>query len=115
MNAPMIEEIHRLGAMACRRGILAAGFACLLLAQAAAVAAEPAAPEILRGSSAPPPPAVAVGQPAADSADVVAAGNRVWFVDRAEGTLIGCRLINTSYVGVERIACSARDLPEAAR
>lgn len=114
MNAPMIEGIRRLGAMACRRGIPAAGFACLLLAQAAAAAAEPAAPEILRGSAAPPPPAVA-GEPAADDTDVVAAGNRVWFVDRAEGTLVGCRLINTSYVGVERIACSARDLPEAAR
>lgn len=97
------------------RRALAAGIACLLLAQAGGVAAQQA-PEILRGSSAPPlPPRAATNGPAAAGADVVAAGDRVWFVDRDEGTLVGCRLINTSYVGVERIQCAARELPETAR
>lgn len=112
----MTEPMNRkaLLEMAGRRA-LAAGFACLLLAQAVGAAAQQA-PEILRGSSAPPlPPRAAAKEPATDGTDVVAAGDRVWFVDRDEGTLVGCRLINTSYVGVERIQCAGRDLPETHR
>ncbi|MCB1990124.1 MAG: hypothetical protein R3D28_26645 [Geminicoccaceae bacterium] len=113
MTEPMNENAVRQAAV---RRVMAAGFACLLVAQAGAALAQQAAPEILRGSSAPPlPPRPATSEPANDSADVVAAGNRVWFVDKDEGTLVGCRLINTSYVGAERIECSARDLPEASR
>ena len=113
MTEPVNEIAGRQGTS---RLAMAAGFACLLLAQAGGALAQQAAPEILRGSSAPPlPPRAAASEPAKDGADVVAAGNRVWFVDREEGTLVGCRLINTSYVGVERIRCAARGLPEAGR
>ncbi len=108
MNRKAIREVVG-------RRALAAGFACLLLAQAGVAMAQQA-PEILRGSSAPPlPPRSTASEPAENGADVVAAGNRVWFVDREEGTLVGCRLINTSYVGVERIQCAGRDLPETER
>ncbi|MEZ5906344.1 MAG: hypothetical protein R3C69_15035 [Geminicoccaceae bacterium] len=113
MTEPMNEIVGRQGGL---RRAMVVGFACLLLAQAGGALAQQAAPEILRGSSAPPlPPRAAASEAAEDGADVVAAGNRVWFVDRDEGTLVGCRLINTSYVGVERIQCAARGLPEAQR
>ncbi len=96
------------------RGAVALGLVCLLVAAAADTRAQETVPDILRGTPAPPPEVVAAPEPE-DGARTVAAGNRVWFIDRNEGTLVGCRLINSSYVGAERIECSARDLPEAVR
>lgn len=114
MNELRKRDSSRPASIGASRGAVALGLACLLVAAAADTRAQETAPEILRGTPAPPPEAVAVPAPG-EGAQTVAAGNRVWFIDRNEGTLVGCRLINTSYVGAERIECSARDLPEAAR
>jgi hypothetical protein len=73
---------------------------------------QPDAPEILRGSVAPPPPAV---EPAAGPGEpLIAAGDRVWFVDRERRRLTGCRLINTIYVDTQAIRCTERRLPRGA-
>lgn len=73
-------------------------------------AASPPPVEILRGSAAPPPARV---EPAAgpDQRRAVG-GERVWFVDEGSGTLTGCRLINTIYVGRQAIRCTERRLPK---
>lgn len=80
-------------------------------AQEAAATAAPA-PEVLRGSVAPPAPAV---EPAAGSGGpLIAAGDRVWFVDQERRRLTGCRLINTIYVDTQAIRCTERRLPRGA-
>lgn len=77
-----------------------------------ASAAAIAAPEILRGSVAPPPPRV---EPAAGPGErLVAAGDRIWFVDRSARRLTGCRLINTIEVDGQAIRCTERRLPRGA-
>jgi hypothetical protein len=69
-------------------------------------------PEILRGSVAPPPPRV---EPAAGPDErLVAAGERIWFVDPSSRRLTGCRLINTIEVDGQAIRCTERRLPRGA-
>ena len=72
--------------------------------------ASPPAVEVLRGSVATPPVPV---EPAAgpDQRHAIG-GERVWFVDEGSGTLTGCRLINTIYVGRQAIRCTERRLPK---
>jgi hypothetical protein len=45
------------------------------------------------------------------SPEVLAAGSRLWIVDRDEGTLTACRLGPTAYVGRDRVRCTRRGLP----
>jgi len=79
--------------------------------------ADPAEPtsrpsvEILRGSAAAPPPAPVEPAAGPDQRRAVG-GERVWFVDEAGGTLIGCRIVNTIDVGRQAIRCTERPLPE---
>jgi hypothetical protein len=42
---------------------------------------------------------------------VVAAGSRIWIVDRATDKLSVCRLVSTTQVGEHRIDCQAATLP----
>lgn len=84
--------------------------AAFLGSAAADAAAQDPAPEILRGSVAEPPLAVAV-EPEAGPSEVIAAGDRIWFIDEDRGTLTGCKMVNTSIVGVRRVACARRPLP----
>lgn len=71
----------------------------------------PAPPEVLRGSVAAAP----VVEPAAgpDGSQLVG-GERVWFVDRDNRRLTGCRLVNTVQVGGQAIWCTERRLPRGA-
>jgi hypothetical protein len=46
-----------------------------------------------------------------ETPQVVAAGSKVWFVDRATDRLTTCRLRKTSYVSKYVIACQSRTLP----
>jgi hypothetical protein len=69
------------------------------------------APDILRGSVAPPP---RVEPSAGAEGRVVAAGERIWFVDRSAKRLTGCRLINTIEVDGQAIRCTERRLPRGA-
>ncbi len=73
--------------------------------------ARPGVPDVLRGSVAEPP---AVEPAAGPDAAEIAAGDRIWFVDRQARRLTGCRLISTSEVGVQRVQCTERRLPRGA-
>jgi hypothetical protein len=48
---------------------------------------------------------------ARSNSDIVTAGSRVWYVDRAAGNLSVCRLVKTTQVSEHRIDCHARALP----
>ena len=67
---------------------------------------------VYRGSSTAAPAAmdrqVANARPIAE---IVSSGSRIWFVDRAAGTLSVCRLVSTTQVGEHRIDCHAGALP----
>jgi hypothetical protein len=71
-------------------------------------AAGPSPVPVYRGSAIAP-----ARLPAADPSPAVAAvgGERVWFVDRARGELVGCRLVSTFTVGRNVIRCVRRGLP----
>lgn len=105
--------------------------AALLLAPAAALAeGGPGRPPgaggpvaVYRGTRADVPPAVPVyrGRPAAVATpaeeapagpELLAAGNRLWIVDRDTGTLTACRVGATTRVGRDRVRCVERELPD---
>ncbi|MFQ5972770.1 MAG: hypothetical protein ACE5Q3_10580 [Alphaproteobacteria bacterium] len=45
----------------------------------------------------------------------IVGGEVIWFVNRADGRLVGCNLRNTFTVGVRAITCTRRSLPRGAR
>lgn len=88
-------------------------------------ASVPPAVAVYRGTRASVPPAVPVYRgdpaptPALDEAEVVpegpeylAAGNRLWVVDREARSLTACRVQATTQVGRDRVRCVARGLPD---
>ena len=118
---------------------LLAGLAALLLAPAAAEAGEvppgnpwrPPGPSdqvaTYRGTRANVPPTVPVYRGNSDAGsgtgqavpaggetqpELLAAGNRLWIVDREGGTLTACRLGPSYQVGRDRVRCASRDLPD---
>jgi hypothetical protein len=62
-----------------------------------------------RGSAIRPRYLTAQAPPA--TAEVVG-GRRIWFVDRAQGELTSCRVINTFNVGDRRVRCTRGALPD---
>ena len=67
---------------------------------------------VFRGSPVAAPTATERQMASAASAEtIVASGSRIWFVDRAAGTLQACRLEPTTQVGEHRIDCHTRTLP----
>jgi hypothetical protein len=80
----------------------------------AEVAREPGdPPRVLRGSAIAPRPLAADLPPPRDWQ--VAAGQRLWLVDAAQGDVVACRLRATSTVGRRVIACVSGDLPRGVR
>lgn len=67
-----------------------------------------------RGSSAAGSAAAPVGAAAERPPEFLAAGSRLWIVDRDGDTLTACRLGPTYRVGRDRVRCVARDLPDGA-
>ena len=68
--------------------------------------------QVFRGSPAAMPVALESKSTGAEPITVaVSSGSRIWFVDRAAGTLSVCRLVSTTQVGEHRIDCQSRALP----
>ncbi len=68
--------------------------------------------QVFRGSPAAMPFALESNSTGAEPIAVaVSSGSRIWFVDRAAGTLSVCRLVSTTQVGEHRIDCQSRALP----
>lgn len=87
--------------------------ACLVMALVVpASAQERSGPQVVRGVAASAPADRTARQ---GGALEIAAGERLWLIDRAGGELIGCRLIDTSTVGETIISCVDRRLPERLR
>jgi hypothetical protein len=66
---------------------------------------------VYRGSSAAAHQATVETPAVAASPELLAAGNRLWIVDRDAGTLTACRLGATTRIGRDRVRCTRRDLP----
>jgi hypothetical protein len=62
---------------------------------------------VLRGPGSGPLPPLRQAEPQRR----IEAGGRAWIVDEERGTLTGCRLQQTTQVGVLRIRCASRRLP----
>ena len=74
-------------------------------------AAEPppateAAVTIVRGPGSGPLPRLE-----ASAAPQVLAGDRLWLVDQAAGTVVSCRNVGTANVGQRRVRCTRGSLP----
>lgn len=64
--------------------------------------------QVFRGAPSKTMAAVDKAEPAVE---IVSAGSKIWFVDRAADELRVCRLVKTTQVGEHRIDCHARALP----
>lgn len=67
---------------------------------------------VFRGTPTAPVRGTAVATVGGSESRAVAAGGRLWLVDRAAGSLSVCSLVATTQVGERRIDCHSGQLPQ---